>query len=727
MAEKLKGYPLSFLALSSISGIFIIGPFHIFLKFLWTFLFLLGLFVWHDFVIIVLGILFLTISGFRYKALWSIPSSKGFMGKRVHVEGRIRFFPKRYADNSLSFILDSRVGGMSVRCKCDDFKLWGGEKVSIYLKPKVPKNLNNPGAFDYVSYMRRKGIIYTAWLESSANVKVLSRESSILVFLRKRLWRLGSGIKGRDERGVFLSLLLGEKGMIPSDLMEKIRNAGLSHIFAISGLHLILVFLVFQRIIFEVLSFKRSWLDLGIAFLASYILSLIPTCFYALITGFSVPTKRALFGLFIYILLFILKRERDLLIPVLGAMAFQLLIWPQELFTASFILSFSATFSILFSIYLLKKLDISSSILRYTIITISPFYFTLPLQALFFHYIPLYAPISNLIAIPLVGGFILPGIIIVGLLYLLFPHHVFSWLGFVLTKPVIFLSEISQFPLSRIPVLRKDILILLAFLIIPLSFYYSRKILYLSFILFLSWLISNFLPSHPRIFILDVGEGSCVLIKDKKKTLIDFGPFSGKKLLSSINGLGVRRIDIAILTSPYPGCSRGISILRDLRPRIFYYRKLPLRRGFIEELSKVHMRILQIKSRKSISLGDLSLLLIPTENGLAVAVKDIMLITGGIRMRELEGIEISKVPIMQVPRSGSISAFCSKVLDLVSPRVVVTSAGRKDHPHRKILNELKKRGIKMMSTVDYGCIDVNPGDEIEIRGLKPPIPFQPSL
>ena len=104
------------------------------------------------------------------------------------------------------------------------------------------------------------------------------------------------------ELGIILAMLLGEKGFLDNKIKQLYQIGGISHILAISGLHLSLLGMGLFHLIRKLrcnIKFA-SLLSLGILFLYGYL------------TGFGVSTKRAFLMIVLSLLASVLGYTNDL-------------------------------------------------------------------------------------------------------------------------------------------------------------------------------------------------------------------------------------------------------------------------------------------------------------------------------------------------------------------------------------------------------------------------------
>ena len=209
-------------------------------------------------------------------------------------------------------------------------------------------------------------------------------------------------LEDRGSNALIKALVTGDKSDVPPSTAKAFRDSGASHILALSGMHLAVIYLVLTKILAV---FGHTWKLRRVRFF----LIIISTLFYSVMTGSSPSIVRAF--------LFILLRETAILtgrkanpanilcfsLTIQGALS------PPVMTSASFQLSYLAMCGIYFlypalsGIYpagvpVLKKVWDSAAM------SIACQAFTGPLAWLLFGSAPLYFIITNMIAVPLTSA-----------------------------------------------------------------------------------------------------------------------------------------------------------------------------------------------------------------------------------------------------------------------------------------------------------------------------------
>ena len=151
-----------------------------------------------------------------------------------------------------------------------------------------------------------------------------------------------------DERGaVAVALLIGDRGAIPERVLQAMRESGLAHLLAISGLHVGL----FAGLLFAI---SRNLLALAVPLALRFpvkkwaaVFSLIGAFGYLLMTGATIPTQRAFLMITLGFLAIVFDRTPLSMTVVAWAAIGLLLTSPESLLSAGFQMSFSAVVALI--------------------------------------------------------------------------------------------------------------------------------------------------------------------------------------------------------------------------------------------------------------------------------------------------------------------------------------------------------------------------------------------
>jgi competence protein ComEC len=266
------------------------------------------------------------------------------------------------------------------------------------------KNKGNPNEFDIQRYYGIKGIYQSGWFPSKSWKKIGEGFGNpILLYsnlLRNKLLGLFKklGCKG-DEYSVLSALTLGYTLDLDDDIKRAYSESGTMHVLSVSGLHVAIVFMVINYLLFF---FNKNKIQ-------RYIKALICILLiwgYAILSGSSPAVLRS--ALMISFVAFgnVLERPANIF-NTLAASAFILLIYnPFLLLDVSFQLSYLAVAGIvLFQPIVYKLLDVDHWLLEkvwaLTSVSIAAQLGTVPISLYYFHQFPNYFIFANMLIIPL--------------------------------------------------------------------------------------------------------------------------------------------------------------------------------------------------------------------------------------------------------------------------------------------------------------------------------------
>ena len=192
---------------------------------------------------------------------------------------------------------------------------------------------------DSYSYNIAKGI--NAYASDVSELKIIeyTKGNLSMRFERMREYVTRHIIKlSNSEVGAVLSaLLLGERDYLPDQLRLDFRRIGISHILALSGMHLAILSLGIEKGL-SLLKIKKK---VRVATTSVFVL------IYMALTGFSVSVVRAGIMVILSSLLFLLSRSKDSLTSLSVAVAIICIITPNAIMDISLWLSALATFGII--------------------------------------------------------------------------------------------------------------------------------------------------------------------------------------------------------------------------------------------------------------------------------------------------------------------------------------------------------------------------------------------
>lgn len=212
-----------------------------------------------------------------------------------------------------------------------------GSYVRVFGEVSPFLQATNPGEFDAAAYYRRKDCLFALRkTKITAQTKNYGRLEEFLSQLRYESEVLFRKLLGEKNGATASAMVLGRKKGMDSEVKALYQGAGISHLLAISGLHLSLI----GAGLFGLLKKVRLPVTLS-AGISTWILIV-----YAQLTGMGISTWRALVMFLLFLVAGLLKRTPDLPTSLAVAALLLLVPKPQRILDAGFQLSFSAVIGI---------------------------------------------------------------------------------------------------------------------------------------------------------------------------------------------------------------------------------------------------------------------------------------------------------------------------------------------------------------------------------------------
>ena len=229
-----------------------------------------------------------------------------------------------------------------------------GDGLSI--QSRIRENSNwHRGAFDYRRYLEIHGFTGSTfvsswkWQKVRVSLEGLSRlERTKLYFLRLRtrlLKRLAVDESSGDQYAVVAAMALGDKSALTKELKEVYAVTGASHVLALSGLHLGIIYTLLSLLIIG-----RRWQ------MVSQMLIVLCIWAFVFLVGMSTSVVRSATMLTVYALLSLGYRDKMTVNTLAFTAIVMLMVHPLSLYDVGFQMSFMAVLAILVFMPLLEGL-----------------------------------------------------------------------------------------------------------------------------------------------------------------------------------------------------------------------------------------------------------------------------------------------------------------------------------------------------------------------------------
>ncbi len=553
-----------------------------------------------------------------------------------------------------------------------------------------------------------------------------------------------------DVAPLMKALLTGDKSQLYEDdeLYVSLRVSGLSHIIAVSGMHV--SFIISLLSLFT--GRRRITAFLGIPLV----------WFFAAVMGFGPSVTRASYMITLLLVAPILRRENDPPTSLSAALLLLLLINPQSVGSISLQLSFAAMAGILLVTPRIYKsiaglyYDRSDFIIKFLAAlngvfsaSVGALIFTTPLVALHFGYVSLYSIPTNILCLWAMSTAFMLGypICIVGAIIMPMGQALawlISWLPRYVSVLVKFIAKLPWAALYTYNnLIAWWIVFVYAVLILPWLFKGKKSyrplipicccLITLPIVAFISRDMSI---NSPAVTAVDVGQGQCIVATtDRGLVVIDCGgkgsgENAGDCAAEFILSGGYRDVELMVLTHLHDDHANGVerlmnyvNVKRIALPAdceatevgdsildLCYDRETEI--YFISENTNMTVDSLSLELFAPIGSED------PNEKGLIILgdYGDFeFLVTGdagsGTENQLVSFYPIGDIELLVAGHHGSKYSTGEVLLDAVTPEKAIMSVGVNSygHPTQEVLGRLKDRGIEVYRTDINGNITVMAG------------------
>ena len=560
-------------------------------------------------------------------------------------------------------------------------------KVNGYLKK--PSNNTNFNLFNYKKYLLSRKIKYIVY---SDDIKVVKKTNNIFFILKNKI--LNQINKCSKSKSYIKTFIFADKNDID---MDKFQKLGISHLMAISGMHVSLICFFLLKLLSFLKERKRN------------IIICIILIIYMFLTNFTVSMMRAGFQ---FILFFINKtfklNIKNTNIVILLFSLF-LIYNPFYIYNIGFIFSFSISYSL---IRFQKNITKGNLIHKLFKISIISFLISIPILSNNYYQINILGIIYNIFYVPFVSYILFP----FSLLTFLFPFldNINYLLESFFENISIYLSNIEflVIKVAKIPV----ILIVIYYIVLYTLFdRVNIKKIILIIMLIIVFIFNKSYLIYPNITYIDVKQGDCTLIRIKNKNiLIDTGGLINSDyniidniLLPSFNSHGVKKINYLVLThGDYDHMGEAINLVNN-----FKVEKVIFNCGPYNDLEKELIKVLDKKKIKyyscinELKIDNNKLYFLQTkeydnENDNSNVIytelngyKFMFMGDAGIEKEKdiLDKYNVSTVDVLKVGHHGSKTSSGKDFIDEINPKYSIVSVGKNNrygHPNKEVLNVL---------------------------------------
>jgi competence protein ComEC len=520
-----------------------------------------------------------------------------------------------------------------------------GERLLFRARLRPFLNFNNPGRYNYQLAMDVRGLSCAASVSDGRRIVHMGK--GCLGFPLEELEKIRTPVRrffaenlSSQNKAIFEALVLGERQSITRELRETLSISGLSHVLAVSGLHIAVVAWLCYTLLRRLLSFSSTLTLRTDIRKVSALMTCLPVVAYTAMTGFQVSAERAMIMGLAFLFSMVIGREREIWSTLALAALLVLILDPHGIFSASAQLSFLAVGGIVWlapGIYAKLALSTEEQVVKSRALnrfylyvaglvaaTVSATVFLLPVVTLYFHRIPLIAIPANLALVPVLSLFVLClGLSASLILFISPPISRFllqfgAWLLDRVMETLQFWAHFDWAAFWGVTPRFFEILLFYGFLVF---LFFSRRIAWARVGLVVTlcltgldaayWFHRSYYNPNLRVTYLDVGQGNAALVEfpGRARMLIDGGGSPGDDfdvgemvVAPFLFYSRIRRVDYIVLTHPDTDHMEGLQFIAShFGPKEFWYN------GERRDVPGFHdlMRIVKEKAVKVLTPQDL--------------------------------------------------------------------------------------------------------------------------
>ena len=439
-----------------------------------------------------------------------------------------------------------------------------GDKIEIIGQFKEPQSARNYKGFDYKQYLKTLKIYGTIdaekieLLEKNCGDKLMQVSNKLFLKIKNNIEKTYN----KEISGIILGIMLGDTEDINEELKEEFSKSNISHVLAISGMHISYIIYLVTNSTKDIFGKRKS-----------KIIACITLLLYMFVTGFSVSIVRAGIMGIINCMAFVVYRKSDTINSISIAALITLINNPYSITGISFLLTYGGTMGII--IFkptierILKSIKIKNRKWKYVFIkiqrkcekiieiisvTMSAQIVIAPVMILNFNNIGISFLITNLLLSFIIGIIVMGGFIQIIISFI--SIKVAIYIAKIIQIPTYILIFISKIHFGNFKVITPDLyqVILYYIFIFILNFLYKifrnkylnstqirvkniiylikykikpykNKIKYTTILLMIICICISKMPHDLKIFFIDVGQGdaSLIITPNDKTILIDGG------------------------------------------------------------------------------------------------------------------------------------------------------------------------------------------------------------
>ena len=611
------------------------------------------------------------------------------------VEGNIKYIG--YKDGYISIEIDEVL----IKYKGNEkFKV--GDYITCYGTLNIPNGESNFNLFSYRNYLLSKKIYYVM---DSENIEVIKNNNFLYNIKNFFIDRIEKSI----NKNYLYTFILGDNSYIDKNVKNSYQTNGISHLFAVSGMHVSLLTMIMYFILNKLIKNKLIINGLIIIMLLIYIF----------LTNGSPSIIRASFLFILCLLNKELNIGIDNYLILLFILAISLFYNPYYIYNSGFLFSYTISF------FLIKFGSISNLFSRYftklLITSLISFVASIPIMINNFFSINILTPIINLLFVPLISYIIFP----LSLICLIIPK-----LDIILSILIKLMESLSLFISNyKIELVLKDLPLfmyviyysIIYFVLVKVNLKKYNYILIIIFIIIIHHNI-NYFNDSTKLYMINVGQGDSILLElpNNKNILIDCSnkigfnnkdyDIGGNTIIPYIKSLGISKLDYLILThGDYDHLGSSIKILNSIKVNNVILNSGNDNKSEINLIEYLKTKNVNYKkvSKYNINIDNKKMYFIndkdkenENEDSLIIYMKInnyklLFMGDAGIESEEyiMSKYNLKNIDILKVGHHGSNTSSSYNFINSIKPKYCLISVGENNkynHPNIETLNILKK-------------------------------------
>lgn len=562
-----------------------------------------------------------------------------------------------------------------------------GDKVVVSGEYTTPKRATIPNNFDYQKYLYNNHIFYIMYAKE---LKIIKKNQNITYEIKKYILNKTSNYK---NKGYLNAFIIGDKTDL--EFYETYQNNGISHLFALSGMHISMLSLIIYKLVNK---FKHK--DLIV------ILFLL---FYVTLTNFSASILRTI----IFFIILKLNKKLDLNISTKNALILTLSIImiynPLIIFDIGFQYSGLVTFGLIVSTKYYKK----NYFYNLFITSFIALLFSVPITLYNNYELNLLSILNNLINVPIITFVIYPLSLLTFIIKFLEPIYNLT------INLLEFINNISSIFSLNIIVPKVHIFFYLIYYIFIYLYIESnnKKYILIACLYLLSFKLKPFIDHYNYVYYLDVGQGdSSLVIYNDEVIMIDTGGTSNYNVSSGIikllKSLGYSHIDYLILThGDFDHMGDSIYLINNYKVKNVILNNdsfNELETNLIKELKSKKIKYYQNVEKIPISNNIITILNTKeydneNDNSLVTFLNInnysfLFMGDAGVSKEKdiLLDYKLNKIDFIKIGHHGSNTSTSKEFIEKISPKYSIISVGKNNrygHPKQSVLDILESSKI----------------------------------